>query len=288
MQGCEPSNGMQHMDPGDYDDLILPVPPEPFALIVGALAASVDSNAIEALMRRMGLQPEPLNDGEGNETVLLAPRFRLRFGGGVSVLAGTAAPSMLDFADPTDPATSLLAASLPPGWRAAGACWLFFPDRDNAAAGTASPVQMREFFKTTVLLIDMFDASHIFWSPARLWSDAVQFRASIAEMLASGMPPVLHLIAFRRREVDGVDSIGTRGLAHFTGQELEAPIPPAWTVADVVRRLSRLALDAMLNGPIRYPRTMRGLDAGERIGVLPPTGRAAPYAMVRVEFGRDA
>jgi hypothetical protein len=44
----------------------------------------------------------------------------------------------------------------------------------------------------------------------------------------------------------------------------------------------------MLNGPIRYPRTMRGLDAGERIGVLPPTGRAAPYATVRVEFGRDA
>ncbi len=275
------------MDPGDHDDLILPIPPEPFALIVGALAAPADSDAIEALMRRMGLQPEPLNDGEGDQTGLLAPRFRLRFGG-VSVLAGAAAPSMLDLADPADPGTSLLAASLPPGWRDAGACWLFFPDRDNAAAATALPVQMREFFKMTVLLIDMFDASHIFWSPARLWSDAVQFRASIAEMLASGMPPVLHLVAFRRREVGGVDSIGTRGLAHFTGQELEAHIPPGWTVADVVRRLSRLALDAMLNGPIRYPRTMRGLDVGERIGVLPPVGGAASYATVRVEFGRDA
>ena len=100
---------------------------------------------------------------------------------------------------------------------------------------------MREFFKMMVLLIDLFDASHLFWSPARLWSDASQFRASIAEMLASGMPPVLHLVAFRRREGAGGASMGTRGLALFAGQELEAPVPDGWTVAEMVRRLSRLA-----------------------------------------------
>src|SRR3546814_3097868 len=68
------------------------------------------------------------------------------------------------------------------------------------AASVLTPAATREFFKLVVLLIDLFDASHIFWSPARLWSDAPQFRAAVAEMLASGMPPVLHLIAFRRRE----------------------------------------------------------------------------------------
>src|SRR3546814_15721579 len=86
-----------------------------------------------------------------------------------------------------------------------------------------------------VLLIDLFDASHIFWSPARLWSDAPQFRASIAEMLASGMPPVLHLVAFRRKDLRSGASITTRGLALFAGPELEARIPNGWTVAEMVQ-----------------------------------------------------
>ena len=195
------------MDVGNNDALILPVPPEPFALIVGA-AMHVDSvDALETALRHMGLRPEAIApddaDVDADITVwIAAPRFRLRFGA-VSVLAGRAADAALDTADPDHPSTSLLAASLPRDWRRAGHCWIFVPERDQgAAAATEQPTRMREFFKMMVLLIDLFDASHIFWSSARLWSDAPQFRASIAEMLASGMPPVLHLVAFRRRERD--------------------------------------------------------------------------------------
>ena len=36
-----------------------------------------------------------------------------------------------------------------------------------------------------VLLIDLLGAEQMFWSPARLWSDAAQFRAAIAEMQVS-------------------------------------------------------------------------------------------------------
>lgn len=276
------------MDLGDHDDLILPVPPEPFALIVGASAARTAHDAIEASLRRMGLQPVAVAGGEGDGMCIASPRFRLRLGG-ASMLAGPAADVALDGADPNDPATSLLAANLPARWREAGTCWLFLPERDGDGADFGGrPKRMREFFKMMVLLIDLFDASHIFWSPARLWSDAAQFRASIAEMLESGMPPVLHLVAFRRREADGTASVRTRGLAFFAGQELEARIPGGWTVVDMVRRLSRLALDMMLNGPVRYPRTMRGLEAGEWIGLLPPTVGAGPQTTVVVEFGRDA
>src|SRR3546814_8940786 len=89
-------------------------------------------------------------------------------------------------------------------------------------------------------------------------------------MLASGMAPVLHLVAFRRKDLRSGASITTRGLALFAGQELEARIPSGWTVAEMVRRLSRLALDMMLNGPVHTARTMRGLDAGEWIDLLPP------------------
>jgi hypothetical protein len=280
------------MDDGNRDTLILPVPPEPFALIVGAAMRGRPDTAIETSLRHMGLQPEWLRDADPEGAGrIAAPCFRLTFGG-VSVLAGPAAGAALDMADPEHPSTSLLAASLPPKWRDSGACWIFVPERSSAPvasppAPTEPPTRMREFFKMMVLLIDLFDASHIFWSPARLWSDALQFRASIAEMLASGMPPVLHLVAFRRQETGAGASMGTRGLVLFSGQELEARIPGGWTVAEMVRRLSRLALDMMLNGPVRSARTMRGLEAGEWIDLSPHAATGNLRSTVVVEFGRD-
>lgn len=276
------------MDVGNSDALILPVPPEPFALIVGDAMQRGSADALETALRHMGLRPERVDDGPSWAGALVAPpRFRLRFGA-VSVLAGRAADAALDNADPDHPSTSLLAASLPRGWRQGGHCWMFVPESDDdPAMSTEPPTRMREFFKMMVLLIDLFDASHIFWSPARLWSDAQQFRVSIAEMLASGMPPVLHLIAFRRREDAAGASMGTRGLALFAGQELEARIPGGWTVAEMVRRLSRLALDMMLNGPVRGTRTMRGLETGEWIDLLPQTAASGQRSTVVVEFGTD-
>ncbi|WP_447755788.1 hypothetical protein [Sphingopyxis fribergensis] len=276
------------MDVGNNDALILPVPPEPFALIVGAAMQGDGGDALEMSLRRMGLRPERVdNDEAGIAARIASPRFRLSFGA-VSVMAGLAGDEALDMADPDHPSTSLLAASLPRDWRKSGQCWVFVPERDEASGIPAGqPARMREFFKMMVLLIDLFDASHIFWSPARLWSDAQQFRASIAEMLASGMPPVLHLVAFRRHETEDGASIGTRGLVIFAGQELEARIPGGWTVAEMVRRLSRLALDMMLNGPIRHARTMRGLGPNEWIDLSPQAASGGLRSTVVVEFGSD-
>lgn len=79
----------------------------------------------------------------------------------------------------------------------------------------------------------------------------------------------------------------TRGLALFAGQELEARIPAGWTVAGMVRRLSRLALDMVLNGPVRHARTMRGLEAGEWIDLSPGTDGGSQRSTVVVELGRD-
>jgi hypothetical protein len=272
------------MDAGKTDALILPVPPAPFALIVGAAMRERSPEAVETALRHMGLRPERV-DGDG--TGIAPPRFVLRFGA-MSVLVGAAAGSALDAADPDNPATSLLAASLLHDWRHDGHCWMFVPEGgEEPATSSKQPMGMREFFKMMVLLIDLFDASHLFWSPARLWSDAGQFRASIAEMLASGMPPVLHLVAFRRREGAAGASMETRGLALFAGQELDARIPAGWTVAEMVRRLSRLALDLMLNGPVQHERTMRGLESGEWIDLSPSPGASGSRSMVIVEFGRD-
>lgn len=275
------------MDVGKSDALILPVPPEPFALIAGSAMHDVAADGLEQAIRRMGLQPEPWpgDDPDKLESVA-APQFRLRFGA-ISVLAGRAAAGALDIADPLHPSTSLLAASLPTDWRDGGKCWVIVPEAaDMVQAPAEQAARMREFFKMMVLLIDLFDASHIFWSPARLWSDAPQFRTSIGEMLTSGMPPVLHLIAFRRQETPGGGAMATRGLALFSGQELESPIPRDWTVAEMVKRLARLAMDIMLNGPVEDERRLRGLYPGEWVR-LSPLGTGDRRSTVLVEFGGD-
>src|SRR3546814_21064180 len=128
---------------------------------------------------------------------------------------------------------------------------------------------MRASFQMMVLLLDLFDASHVFWPPARLWSDAPQFRAAMAEMLVSGMPPVLHLVAFRRGEKGGAAVVRTRGLMLFAGQEIAAPIPAGWTIAALVTRVARLALDMSLNGPLLAAQATPGLQPCQK--VRPPT-----------------
>lgn len=256
---------------------MLSVPPRPYALILGSALSAASPAAIEAAFRRMGLKPEA-DGGDGNGT----PRYRLHLGIVAATIARAGEPELAD-ADPHDPATSSLATSLPAGWRADGGCWALW--WDEGAAPVDSPA-MRAAFQLLVLLRDLFDASHIFWSPARLWSDGPQFRAAMAEMLVSGMPPVLHLVAFRRGEAGGEAVVRTRGLSLFAGQEIEAPIPAGWTIADLVKRLARLALDLMLGGPLLEAQEVRGLQPGEVLRLRPPDrGDATPT--VRAEFGRS-
>lgn len=64
---------------------------------------------------------------------------------------------------------------------------------------------------------------------------------------------------------------------------MEAARPTGWTVADLVRRLARLSLDIIINGPVRGARRLPGLDPGEWISMAP---RGSSEALL-VEFGRN-
>lgn len=270
------------MPAADSAASIPPDPPAPFALIVAPPVGELSADALETRLRHMGLRPKPV----AADGAVESPCFRLHLGSTV-VRLGAAPATALALADPADRATSSLAASLPAAWRDTGRCWAVVPEDDHLFAPAGNGVRIAGLFNLTALLVDLFDASHMFWSPARLWSDAAQFRTAIAEMQVSGMPPVLHLVAFRRH-ADGADeAIATRGLALFVGQELEGPIPVGWTVADMVRRLARLALDLMLNGPVQGPRRVRGLDPGEWVELSALGPRGDPPPRIFVEFGRD-
>ncbi|MBB5706475.1 hypothetical protein [Sphingopyxis panaciterrulae] len=263
------------MNAGD-SEASSPPRPEPHVLITGSALRSGAPDLLEIGLRRMGLQPQRIG-GEGPAA------FRLALGRTTATI-DVPGGATLTAADPADRGTNSLATNLPPDWAGGGTCWRVTPAAADAVP-MLDPAATREFFKLVVLLIDLFDASHIFWSPARLWSDAPQFRAAVAEMLASGMPPVLHLIAFRRRESTDGEVVATRGLAAFAGQELEAAVPPGWTMTDMVKRLARLALDLMLNGSVREEQTVGGLLAGERVRMT-PQGDGAPPPAVRVDFER--
>ena len=273
------------MQSGLSDQSTRPACPEPFALIVGKALTGVSPDAAAAAFRRMGFRPERVERTVEAGALVDGPLFLLRFGE-VVLLAGRASTPALERADPDHPATSRLAASLPPGWRDAGSAWVFFEDPDTAD-DRASSTRLREIFKMQALLIDLLDASHFFWSPARLWSEAEQFRAAVAEMLASGMPPVLHLVAFRHGDARDGAAVRTHGLALFGGQELEGRMPAGWTVAEMVKRLARLALDMMLHGPIVDARRMRGLNPGEWVSLSPERRRGDSGTTVLVEFGNS-
>lgn len=128
----------------------------------------------------------------------------------------------------------------------------------------------RELFKLAVLLIDLTGADKIYWSPAGLWSEGWAFRAAVAEMVASGMPPVLHLVAFHPAGRDS--ALRSKGLAFFAGQEIEVRNNGGLAAREVLRRLARLAIDVMINGAILAPRDFPGLVSGERVRIEPVTG----------------
>lgn len=268
---------------GDNDASTPPASPDPFVLIVGARRGLASPEAVEGAMRRIGLRPRPVVPGAAGAESADAPVFGLAFGS-VAATAGRAAAAVLDSADPADSANSSLACALPAGWRGGDPCWIVRLAAPEGAP-TTQAARIREFFKLVVLLVDLFEASHIYWSPARLWSDAPQFRAAVAEMLTSGMPPVLHLVAFRRRGAGAGETVATRGLALFGGQELEAEVPAGWTMADMVKRLARIALDVMLHGPVLRSQNARGLEAGEMVRLIPATGEDGAERAIRVEFG---
>lgn len=269
------------------DAHMLAGPGEVFALIDGAALGGAADDALESGWRRMGLRPEAVRAGEAAAlTGAEGPVFRLSFGT-LTVLTARAARAMLALADPDDVATSSLGTSLPVDWRDRGEIWIVRPEIGQGAGARIGPLRLRAFCRLMVLLIDLSGARHIFWSSARLWTDARQFRGAIAEMQTSRMPPVLHLVAFRHRDGEAGPMIATRGLALFGGQELEARIPAGWDMAAMVKRLARLALDLMINGPVTRAQEMPGLHGGEWVALTLKAGANGRPATVLVEFSHD-
>ncbi len=269
----------------------LPPQPPPFILLqCGPRAA--DRHWLDGQLRRIGLEPE--SEPEPESTASGAAAWRIALRDAATILTMASAVVVAD-ADPSNAEVALALDHDEPLTLMPPSCLVIRVPVTGPIAGGASDhhaASLREFLKLAVLVMDAAGASHIFWSPARLWTSASLFRAAIAEMLTSGLPPVMHLVAFCRVDDAAGDLVTTRGLGYFAGQELAAPLLPEMAMSWAVRRLARLAVDMILHGPVHHRRRVAGLMAGEYLWLEPgasgasPAGSAHPPGQVRVGWTR--
>ena len=226
---------------------------QPFLLLAKCDPQLFGDGVFEPMLRRMGLEPGAPPRMTPAPGLFDGAFFELRFAE-QRALAGRVSDAAWQMV--SRPATSVDAAEVL-------ACV------PTGIVGGNRVSACREMFKLAVLLIDLTGADKIYWSPADLWSEGWAFRAAVAEMVASGMPPVLHLIAFHPSGRDG--ALRSHGLAFFAGQEIEVRSDGGLAAREVLRRLARLAIDVMVNGAILAPRDFPGLVSGEQIRIAPET-----------------
>jgi hypothetical protein len=237
----------------------------PIVLLAGRNGARLSADELMPELARMGLKPE-IRDA------LPAPLAAMVTGPGWYVSLGTFG-AWLARADEAghavraalDGSATTAGAVQPTGTSAAD--WFLLTQAEPAGGARAEAT--RELLKLTCLAADTLGATHFYWSPAALWSEIAALRTAVSEMLSSGMPPVLHLVAFL---TDASGHVATRGLGYFAGQELAVVQAGGLGRADQVRRLARLAIDMMANGPISGKRRFPGLSSGETVAVDPAEG----------------
>ncbi|TXC68984.1 hypothetical protein FSZ31_08540 [Sphingorhabdus soli] len=236
--------------------------PSGSALLTGIPAHLLDDDTLSASLRRMGLSPgDPQDvafDGVvAREWAIGFPACSMRVarivpsGAMAKRLAGRY-PGLgsADFAPPEDRTVIL-------SWHGAA---LRMPDGD-----------LETILTTLALLSAFLFPRQIQWCPARLWSEAPEITRGIEKYLGGAPLPVLHLVGFDRGSGEGAARIVTRGLGVFTGQELTADATQLGA-AETVRRLARLVLDMIENGPVLRNATIDGLLPSETIVLSPKPG----------------
>jgi hypothetical protein len=100
------------------------------------------------------------------------------------------------------------------------------------------------------------------WAPGRISTDPAYFSEAVWDYVNGGVFPALAVIEFQFSSHD--DTIRTRGLDWFSGQELELK-GSGLTKADLARRAVRLIHDIVINGPISKSETVPDVEPDNRL-----------------------
>ncbi len=151
------------------------------------------------------------------------------------------------------------------------------------APGVSAPDQgarvliARRLCALAALLADAAGATGMYWPPADLWSATDRLAPAVIEMEAQSLPPILHLVRFDWADAEAAPDLSTAatlttaGLAWFCGQELRLVCPRGFAPAEGMRRIARVAVDMLINGPITASQTVKGIVRRERWRIAPPT-----------------
>jgi hypothetical protein len=220
------------------------------------------ADMIGPLLRQLGLLADAASSGAADEGI----------GTAVALLFGDTAVALTmgDGADgpPTDgmanPSVMPIGQGVAASPIAAAEAWLRLDV--TVAPGDDRMLVAQRLCSLSALLAARLPVTRLCWLPNQLWTDSRPLADAVIAVERQGLPPVMHLIGF----LPGADgSVTTRGLDWFGLQDMRISAPTGLPVADLVRRLARLAAEQLaVRAPLRrgrYP----GIERGEWVSIEP-------------------
>lgn len=223
-------------------------------LRVGSGAVALDG----ALLDRLGLKPAAEPPDGAIRLTIAGVGVELVEGGNASRLAAA-------LGEETDVVPQALGVDAPPAFD--GAEWIGLRLVDGRPAARGRRVQ--RLCAVVALLAELVNADLVYWSPAALWSSAPMLAEAVKVMERQGLPPLLHLVAFRAAATTAELRLTSRGLDWFAGHEIRLITPSSLSATEALRRAARLAVDAMLHNGLEGPMTVDGIEAGEKLTIGP-------------------
>ena len=219
------------------------------------------------LLLRLGLIDRPLPGSTGAAVALKLGDVR------VEMVQGGAARALLDAslsvsAETTADASFAPSQAMAPQLAGVGSAVISL---EQTGGALQRAMETQRLCALAALLAPFIGARHLYWQPASLWSSIDALAQAVTAMEASGLPPILHLIAFGSGPGLEPDSRAytTRGLAWFSGFEMRVEAPSTMPEQEVIRRAARLAIDSLLNGDPAGPVDLPGLRPGETVSIAP-------------------
>ncbi len=127
--------------------------------------------------------------------------------------------------------------------------------------------QIQQLCCAAAILSEATGATRLYCATARLWSPAAALIDAIAALERQGIPPLLHIVAFLGGTSNGDAVLSSRGLCVIAGFELVMRYPPALPVVEAIRRLARLAVHALVAGPLQSGAVVAGIAPGETLTI---------------------
>jgi hypothetical protein len=142
---------------------------------------------------------------------------------------------------------------------------------------------VQQLMAAAALIARPLKLDRLFWPPAGLWSPTAPLSDAITSLERLGLPPVLHIIGFVERGAER--KVQSVGLFLFCGVEIALLHDGRLSGPELVRRLSRLVIHAMVTGPLQRGAAVAGLAEDERMSVIGISDTAPAIQSIRLTHG---